>query len=292
MQGEKGTARLLPARSIARPVRSLLAAWPFEARVLAVFERACLLSTPDGEVLSLVLPAAGDGPLNVVVEGEPGAFGGLAQAMRAHLHDGQLSLGDVRVPLAGAATWEPRPAWERLRAAGATAPLRLEQLRAVALAHAPREGLLVLLAPEGGSGSSARPPAEVERARAAAADLAAGRAGDVTHLEAGARRLAGLGGGLTPAGDDFLVGAMLRAWLDGPAPDAFCRAVTAVAAPRTTLLSAALLRAAARGECSAPWHRLLAALESGASPAPAVEAILAHGHTSGADALAGFLGAN
>lgn len=292
MQGEKGTARLLPARSVARPVRSLLAARPFEARVLAVFERACLLSTPSGDVLSLVLPVPGDGPLNVVVDGEPGAFGGLAQAMPAHLHDEQLTLGDVRVALAGAATWEPRPAWQRLRAAGAAAPARLEQLQAVALARAPREGLLVLLTPGGGPGSSARPQAEVETARAAAADLAAGRAGDATRLEAAARRLAGLGGGLTPAGDDYLAGAMLRAWLDGPEPDAFCRPVVAAAAPRTTLLSAALLRAAARGECSAPWHRVLAALESGAPLPPAVDAILAHGHTSGADALAGFLGAN
>jgi len=257
--------------------------------VLAVFERACLLSTPGGEVLSLVLPAVDDGPLNVVVEGEPGAFSGLAQAMRARLRDGQLTVGHVRVPLAGAATWEPRPEWERLRAAGAAAPARLEQLREVALARASRDSLLLLLAPHGGSGGGARPRAEVETARAAAADLAAGRAGDPARLEAAAWRLAGLGGGLTPAGDDFLVGAMLRAWLEGPAPGAFCQAIAGVAAPRTTLLSAALLRAAARGECSAPWHRLLAALESGAPPAPAVDAILAHGHTSGADALAGFL---
>lgn len=289
MQGEKGTARLLPARSVARPVRSLLAARSFEARVLAVFERACLMSTPGGEVLSLVLPAAGDGPLNLVVEGEPGAFDGLAQAMPARLQGEQLSLGHVRVPLAGAVTWEPIPAWETLRAGGAAAAARLEQLRAVALARAPRDSLLVLLAPETGPTDASRPQAEVETARAAAVDLAAGRAGDATRLETAARRLAGLGGGLTPAGDDFLAGAMLRAWLDYPAPEAFCRAVAGAAAPRTTLLSAALLRAAARGECSAAWHRLLAALESGASLAPAVDDILAHGHTSGADALAGFL---
>lgn len=282
---------VLPTRSIARPVRDLLAARPFEARVLAVFPRACLLVTPGGDVLSLVLPGAGDGPLNVVVEGEPGAFGGLAQAMPARLQDERLFVGDVQVTLAGAAAWEPRPAWERLRSAGATAPGRLAQLRELALARAPRDSLLVLLTPETEPAGGPRPQAEVETARAAAADLAAGRSGDAARLEAAARRLAGLGGGLTPSGDDYLAGAMLRAWLDGPTPEAFCRAVLAGAASRTTLLSAALLRAAARGECSADWHRLLAALAAGAPLGPAVDAVLAHGHTSGADALAGFLGA-
>ena len=128
--------------------------------------------------------------------------------------------------------------------------------------------------------------------RRTARELVAGWAGDEDALRRGARRLAGLGGGLTPAGDDFLAGLMLRAWLDHPAPEAFCWPIVDAAAPRTTALSAAFLRAAARGECSAAWHGLLAAL-AGGGPALLEEAmcrVLAHGHTSGADMLAGFLG--
>jgi hypothetical protein len=110
----------------------------------------------------------------------------------------------------------------------------------------------------------------------------------VTELAA---QLAGLGSGLTPAGDDFLMGVMLRAWLTHPEPEPFCQQIVEIAVPRTTTLSAALLRAASRGECSAAWHTLLTALESGAQPQleKAVQAILSHGHTSGADILAGFL---
>jgi len=69
-------------------------------------------------------------------------------------------------------------------------------------------------------------------------------------------------------------------------------------APRTTALSAAYLRAAARGECAAPWHDFFAALTEPAAPArraalaAAVEALFAIGHTSGADGLAGFLAYN
>ena len=124
-----------------------------------------------------------------------------------------------------------------------------------------------------------------------AKNLRSGWEGDVTALRDAAAHLAGLGIGLTPAGDDFLAGIMLWAWLAYPAPGPLCRALVEAAAPRTTTLSAAFLRAAARGECDANWHQLLAALSTGSAAqlAPAVQQVVAHGATSGADMLAGFL---
>ena len=114
---------------------------------------------------------------------------------------------------------------------------------------------------------------------------------DVARLQEVAVELAGRGIGLTPAGDDFLAGIMLWAWLAYPAPGPLCRALVEAAAPRTTTLSAAFLRAAARGECDAAWHQLLAALSTGSAAqfAPAVQRVVAHGATSGADMLAGFM---
>ncbi|MBC7248933.1 MAG: DUF2877 domain-containing protein [Anaerolineae bacterium] len=268
------------ARSISRPVRERL---PFAARVLAVFNRACDLVTAAGAVVALVTPQAGDGPLNVVVEAEAGCFDGLkpgmaAQAERNHLRvrgNGPSSLLDV--VLEGAAVWEPCPAWRALRAQRAVIEERLPRLRTLALRHTPA------------AGRDAIPP--YGPAREAAAALRAGWKGDEVQVRAGAARLAGLGGGLTPAGDDFLVGVMLWAWLAHPQPVSVCRAIAEEAAPRTTTLSAAFLRAAARGECGAAWHRLLSALVAGTEDGltTAVQDVLAYGATSGADALAGFL---
>jgi hypothetical protein len=69
-------------------------------------------------------------------------------------------------------------------------------------------------------------------------------------------RLAGRGEGLTPLGDDLLCGyaAGLVLW-HGRHDDA--REIAATAAPRTSLLSATLLRHAARGELPEPAHALL-----------------------------------
>jgi Protein of unknown function (DUF2877) len=107
------------------------------------------------------------------------------------------------------------------------------------------------------------------------------------NLEACAARLIGLGPGLTPSGDDFLIGALaaLDALHQTDIHAALGRAVLAAAA-RTTPLSASLLRAAAAGHVGESLHMMVAALVTGDADA-AVEAAASIGHTSGWDALAG-----
>jgi hypothetical protein len=292
---------MVQARSISLAVRGSLARGPRAVSVLGVWERACALATyappssaggssDAGGVIALVLPEVGDGPLNIVVEPAGRGWRGLRPGVHGRITPGALHAGPLIVDLDGARTWDPCPDWPDLRRRCEEVRPALEQLRGTALRHAPEGSLLELL-------SAAPRPAEplaagvlAEAGRAAQA-LAEGWAGDRGRLQAAAARLAGLGQGLTPAGDDWLVGAMLWAWLAHPDPDRACALVAEAAAPRTTALSAAYLRAAAAGQCSAAWHRLLPALCGGAQAGleEAAQGVLAAGHTSGADALAGFL---
>ena len=69
-------------------------------------------------------------------------------------------------------------------------------------------------------------------------------------------RLAGHGDGLTPAGDDLLLGYVAGLVLFRRSYD-LAHHVAEVAARRTTALSATLLRHAARGEVPEPVHTLL-----------------------------------
>jgi hypothetical protein len=277
------------ARSISRPVRERLRQGRFVARVLAVFERACDLVTHDGDVVALVTPQIGDGPLNIVVDDRAGRFTGVAPDAPVTLNEQRLRVGGLGVDLGEATAWEPRPDWEALHARRTTISSCLPLLRTLCLRHASASALLALL--------GAPPPddaltgAILSTVQKAAEALREGWEGDLERLQEGGVGLAGLGGGLTPAGDDFLTGAMLWAHLAHPNPDLLCRALLQVAVPRTTTLSAAFLRAAARGECSASWHRLLAALSEGREIkiGAALQEILAHGATSGADGLIGFL---
>jgi hypothetical protein len=277
------------ARSISRPVRERLRQGRSVARVLAVFERACDLITPGGDVIALVTPQIGDGPLNVVVDGGAGLFDRVHSAAPVTLGEERLQVDGLRVDLGQATAWEPRPAWEALRARRATIVSRLPPLRDLCLCHSPAGTLAQL--PGTMVPLDAFTRAVCSTAQNAAQALREGWRGAPARLGEGAAGLAGLGGGLTPSGDDFLVGVMLWAWLAHPTPDTLCCTLVKAAVPRTTTLSGAFLRAAARGECHVSWHRLLEALCDGgeAQIAAAVPGVLAHGATSGADGLAGFL---
>jgi len=291
------------AGSISRPVNEQLRRGQFAGRVLAVFEQACDLVTPDGEVVALVTSRIGDGPLNIVVEGVGALFSGVERGARVTLEQDWLRAGDLQVYLGAARLWEPRPNWELLRAQGAAVGAPLTLLRTLCLTHAPAGSLLALLgAPARGDSLDGT---VLSAAQQAAEALRAGWWGDPGRCQEGATGLAGLGGGLTPAGDDFLIGAMLAAWLSHPDPEPFCRTLAAAAVPRTTTLAAAFLRATARGACSAPWHALLGALSAelerprleridpagrpGSKIETSLREVISRGATSGADALAGFL---
>ena len=127
-----------------------------------------------------------------------------------------------------------------------------------------------------------------ELARAALAAPADGKVDRVVG------RLVGAGPGLTPSGDDVLCGLLLGLRLSGR-PEAVARLWGQVA-PRlasTTALSAALLREAAEGYAVPPVVALTTALADG-EPREVerrVAEVLAIGHTSGADLLAGLAGA-
>jgi len=99
--------------------------------------------------------------------------------------------------------------------------------------------------------------------------------------------LIGLGPGLTPSGDDFLVGALaaLDALDQTNMHAALGRAIDA-AAGRTSPLSASFVRAAAAGQVGEDLHAIVAALIGGNAHA-AIAAAERIGHASGWDALTG-----
>lgn len=282
--------RRLHARSVSRSLWDGLPKTPATGRVLSVFRRSCIIQCGRDGLLALVAPELGNGPLNVVLDRSFSAWLDLQPGMPVQLQVGRLQFGGLEVSLEGAETWEPCPDWERLRTCSETLLGRLEQLLVLACNQTPGDTLLALF----------QDPSQVEpssacvmlaRARRAAEAMWAGWSGDEAQLSAGTAQLAGLGSGLTPAGDDFALGAMLCAWLAHPTPGRYCETVLEASVPRTTMLSKAFLRTAAAGECNAPWHRLLEALEGGSAEQldVATREVLSYGHSSGADALAGFL---
>ncbi len=289
----------IPVLSISQPVWERLRQGPLTAKVLAVFGEVCDLVTADGYVVALALPKIGNGPLSMLVAANSAVLSRFEAGMPATLSEARLQVGGSIFTLDTAHIWDPRPAWEQLRRQHPTNAARWADLRDIA-ARLARAGDLLALVAQGARhdtryadapSSGSVEDGVLAAIRTGTTHLRSGWSGDVVELRRATVQLAGVGSGLTPAGDDFLAGVMLSAWLAHAEPESLCSHIVQVAAPRTTLLSAAFLRAAARGECSEHWHMLLAMLapEANGPMVNAVQRILSHGATSGADTLAGFL---
>lgn len=105
--------------------------------------------------------------------------------------------------------------------------------------------------------------------------------------------LLGCGPGLTPSGDDILVGAMVTLTSLG-VEDAVRRLGADIQRhmhSRTSRISAAHLQAACRGQAVEPVHAVLWTMVTGdtAGCARAGQRLIGYGQSSGADALAGIL---
>jgi hypothetical protein len=262
---------------------------------LHIFDDACNLVNERREVLSIVTPQIGDGPFNLVIEDDACFSDHLQVQLPVSVHADQLRLGDLTIHTAGAKLWSPRPDWETLH--GMRDGI-LDRLTSLPITDYQLRGLDTPFATiaQGYVSTGSTRRSTIAGIQSLISDLPSALAlADVPACLTIASRLAGLGYGLTPAGDDFMLGGLLAAWILHPPELAgtLAAGMANTAAPLTTSLSAAWLRAAGKGEAGILWHEFFQALisaDQGNVRATAGK-ILAVGETSGADALAGFIGA-
>ncbi len=234
--------------------------------ILHVFDSVCNLINERREVLSIVTPQIGNGPFNLVVEDGTDFSEHLNLKSLVSISSSQLKLRNVHVQYDNTQLWNPCPDWTMLET-------RREQILD-----------LIMKLP-----IADHPLLECEASKAL---LPAIVTADSQVSCSAAKQLAGLGIGLTPSGDDFLMGAMYAAWVIHSTEIArpLTLAIAEVSAPLTTSLSAAWLKAAAIGEAGTLWHELFNAMIAGTDIHLQIANLFSVGETSGADALAGFAG--
>ena len=246
-------------------------------RILHVFDSACNLINERGNILSIVTPQIGNGPFSLVIADDICFSDHLQLDSIVSNSSTQLTLGNLQILTAGAKIWSPCPDWELLHS-------KRDQL----LTH---EVELLITTYLEQSGFNHR-DLSINQSLVSNLSLPLVIA-DISSARKLASQLAGLGPGLTPSGDDFLMGAIYAVWIIHPPEVArvLARELSKTAAPLTTSLSAAWLRSAGHGEAGNLWHRFFDALVSSDATQirDAIKQILAVGATSGADAMAGFL---
>jgi hypothetical protein len=252
----------------------------FDGVVHAVFSRACYFECGD-TLLTLGAASLADGPTTLLLGRE--AAVDLRRAFRrgdaVRCRDGRVRSGGTTLDLRRAYTWRV-PASRPALASGDTS-LRVELAR-TRLAQVRR------------TRSSVLDRAEVAIESLSSACMHLDLACALDHAD----RFVGWGEGLTPAGDDFLVGlcAALDALAYGDAGrHAFVdglRAFLSMQRSRTTAIAAHCLSLAAHGHFNADILCAIDALRTEPDAHAAqrlLDDVLAVGATSGADALTGIL---
>jgi hypothetical protein len=289
-----GTAIIVPILRSGLLAREFCRHRP-HAEVEAVFERSIYLRSGDMFVC-VGEPAVGDGPLTLIADfGAPRPLTSLGfyPGQPAAISDRCVAIGDeVKLTFDRWVLWR-QPQWPLSRSPRELNDVCSVIARRIAL-ESPQEGLgRVFCLHEGCAGET--PLMRIARPRIARFEswlFGALETNDVaiTASATAVMDLIGLGPGLTPSGDDFLVGALalLDALAERKAHAALAGAIVAVPRRLTSALSECLLRTAAAGHVGADLCCAVSAVVSGV-PDQAVAAIRKIGHGSGWDMMVGIL---
>ncbi len=293
----------LVAADYSRPIQPLFGLPPRIGVIQGIFQRVMNIALDDTvlSVLSDELPSMPNGvrvPSGLMDE----ILRSLHTGMNVLIGDGELLIpgADLSLTLPPFPPWEPRPAvegrcWRRM-----TVGQHGHLLARYLADQHQQNGLGSLAGPLLLKQSVPKTPLQrlaLPKLRLLArASWQLDRAG----IEAAAYGLAGLGPGLTPAGDDALAGfaavmALLSPYLSADAVPRkhIAETLMTVARSRTTKLSVVLLAHASRGEVSEQLGQMLLALslpiEQSEQVLQAALHLLAFGATSGSDTLLGVL---
>ncbi|WEQ51115.1 DUF2877 domain-containing protein [Komagataeibacter oboediens] len=260
-------------------IRSRLLDMEGNVTVLARFTGYIYLAvahTGDPVIVVITLNGGRVGPLSIVLPGHRTLP--LNRSAQGRLQDGVIEIDTLRINLHQARIHESEL---KARMAPARVPSWLDGVLCD-LAILPRRTAIL---PSASAPASPSPEARA-LTRLFHAGLVSGNARDIATA---AGRLAGLGRGLTPGGDDFLCGLMVAVWFSAPDPMQTCMPILTAVHGQTTSLSFAFLDAAAHGHVSDTWRDFLAPVSRGALRTEALKNVMAPGFSSGEDTLAGFI---
>ena len=260
------------------------------AHVFSTFERACNLIDEQGRFISIVDNTIGNGLFAVVLEELPFSLDKmLSVGAPVVVGKNSLTVNTTTIDFSEATLWSARVDWDYPKDCPHQFQKNIGDLYLTVQNNASGGSLSSIL-------HSTRDNMGYVYARVtdSAQQLYSGIvSGDMQKIYLGAANMAGLGVGLTPSGDDFLMGVMYALWAMFDQKDAarWSRKIAEAASSRTNMLSGAMLQESANGYASEHWHVLVDVLckENVTDVTRVSMDILSLGHTSGADALTGFL---
>jgi hypothetical protein len=165
----------------------------------------------DGTVISIVTTGVSDGPFTIVLDIE-NLREYVAKDSAVRFEQEKIWLADLEIDFTSARIWEPRFGWASFQGGKESLSRSIEKLKDILVEKAPDESFVSLIYPRGPSVGKIEAQV-LQSAQEPAHTLIAGLLDQDEDLcRASARNLAGLGVGLTPDGDDFMMGCILAYW--------------------------------------------------------------------------------
>ena len=262
----------LKARYIGKPLLQSLTKNPFTGSVVGIYQDFCNILGNDGRMITIAISPIGKSPFSVLIERQDLTTSIIAK-MNVRADQYGINLSDkIFISLDNAETWDPKmlqfPQTFRLKASIAELLFDSTQWFEPTFRNTNDKYVIDKLI----SGADELQHALVNR----------------HPIKRSVTYLAGLGFGLTPSGDDYLLGVMASLWITKSTH--FLDEIARLSIQKTTSLSAAYLMAASKGDFAECWHDLAQAVlyQDPKALRDSISEFIQIGASSGRDALVGF----
>ena len=287
---------MLLAKSIASDLIDTLTAKTVEGIVHSVFDQACNIQLDRNSLVTLISSKLPNYPAAIkldVAEDQKLCSFGFKVGMKAVINKDEIKIPEIciSIKLTGAKVWDSSPLFFRSTVSEEILNKNIEKIRDLTLKYGEMEGIASIL--DGDKVANHYKDFiinSVKRLTRGISDF------DYKEITEASKRLIGLGPGLTPAADDFLLGILASLYYIGYYFGNHLENLKKIAGfmiydlpGRTTFISEIMLRSGMKARFSEPIRDLMLAVIHNTSVQDKCINLLSIGGTSGSDCAAGIV---
>ncbi|TET10483.1 MAG: DUF2877 domain-containing protein [Candidatus Atribacteria bacterium] len=287
---------MLLAKSIASDLIDTLTSKTVDGIVHSVFDHACNIQLDKNSLITLISPMLPNYPSAIkldIAEDQKLCSIGFKAGMKAVINKDEIKIPEVciSIKLTGAKVWDSSPLFFRSTVSEEILNKNIEKIRDLTLKYGEMEGIASIL--DGDKVANHYKDFiinSVKRLTRGISDF------DYKEITEASKRLIGLGPGLTPAADDFLLGILASLYYIGYYFGSHLENLKKIAGfmiydlpGRTTFISEIMLRSGMKARFSEPIRDLMLAVIHNTSVQDKCINLLSIGETSGSDCAAGIV---
>jgi hypothetical protein len=287
---------MLLAKSIASDLIDTLTSKTVEGIVHSVFDQACNIQLDRNSLVTLISSKLPNYPAAIkldIAEDQKLCSFGFKVGMKAIVNKDEIKIPEIciSIKLTGAKVWDSSPLFFRSTVSEEILNKNIEKIRDLTLKYGEMEGIASIL--DGDKVANHYKDFiinSVKRLTRGISDF------DYKEITEASKRLIGLGPGLTPAADDFLLGILASLYYIGYYFGNHLENLKKIAGfmiydlpGRTTFISEIMLRSGMKARFSEPIRDLMLAVIHNTSVQDKCINLLSIGGTSGSDCAAGIV---